>query len=149
MPKTTARKLFVNLPVSDLPRAKAFFSALGFDYNPKFTDDNAACMVISDEAAVMLLAQPFFKTFTKQEVCDTSRCTETLLALSCESRSEVDELAGKAIAAGGREAMPSQDYGFMYTRTFYDPDGHHWELIWMDPKAVEAGPQEYMASQQK
>jgi predicted lactoylglutathione lyase len=149
MPKSTARKVFINLPVRDLPRAKAFFSALGFGYNEKFTDDKAACMVISEEAYVMLLSEPFFKTFTKQEVCDTSRQTETLLALSCESRSEVDELAAKAIAAGGREAMPAQDYGFMYTKTFYDPDGHHWELFWMDPKAVEVGPQEFVASQQK
>jgi predicted lactoylglutathione lyase len=100
MPKSTARKVFINLPVRDLPRAKAFFSALGFGYNEKFTDDKAACMVISEEAYVMLLSEPFFKTFTKQEVCDTSRQTETLLALSCESRSEVDELA--AAGAGLR-----------------------------------------------
>ena len=149
MSKNTSRKIFVNLAVRDLKRAKAFFSALGFDFNPKFTDDNGACMVISDEGYVMLLAEPFFKTFTTRQVCDTSRQTEALLALSCESRSEVDELVKKAIGAGGRDAMPAQDHGFMYGRSFYDLDGHHWEVLWMDPKAVELGPQAYMASQQK
>ena len=149
MANSTARKIFVNLAVRDLPRAKTFFSALGFAYNPKFTDDNAACMVISDDAYVMLLAEPFFKTFTRREVCDTSRQTEALIALSCDSRKEVDELAKKAIAAGGRDAMPAQDHGFMYVRTFYDLDGHHWEVLWMDPKAAEVGPEAYMASQRK
>jgi uncharacterized protein len=149
MADSTARKIFVNLPVRDLPRAKNFFSALGFAYNPKFSDDNAACMVISDDAYVMLLAEPFFKTFTTREVCDTSRQTETLIALSCDSRNEVDELAKRAIDAGGRDATPAQDHGFMYVRTFYDLDGHHWEVVWMDPKAAALGPEAYMSSQQK
>jgi uncharacterized protein len=149
MSKNTDRKMFVNLAVRDLKRAKAFFSALGFDFNPKFTDDNAASMIVSDEGYVMLLAEPFFKTFTTHEACDTSRHTEALIALSCESRNEVDELAKKAITAGGRDAMPAQEHGFMYARSFYDLDGHHWELVWMDPKAVELGPEAYMASQQK
>ncbi len=143
MPATTARKMFVNLAVRDLNAAKAFFSALGFEYNPKFTDQNAACMIVSDEAYVMLLAEPFFKTFTRRELCDTSRQTEALIALSCESRAEVDDLVKKAVAAGGRDAMPEQDHGFMYARSFYDPDGHHWEVLWMDPKAVELGPEAY------
>lgn len=149
MSKDTGRKMFINLAVRDLTRAKEFFSALGFDYNPKFTDDNGACMVISDESYVMLLAEPFFKTFTKREVCDSTRQTEALIALSCESRNEVDALVKKAVEAGGRDAMPPQDHGFMYGRSFYDLDGHHWEAVWMDPKAVELGPQEYMAAQQK
>ena len=149
MSKNTGRKMFINLAVRDLMRAKEFFSALGFDYNPKFTDDNGACMVISDESYVMLLAEPFFKTFTKREVCDSTRQTEALIALSCESRNEVDALVKKAVEAGGRDAMPPQDHGFMYGRSFYDLDGHHWEAVWMDPKAVELGPQEYMAAQQK
>jgi predicted lactoylglutathione lyase len=149
MSKSTGRKMFVNLAVRDLTRAKTFFSALGLDYNPKFTDDKAACMVVSDEAYVMLLAEPFFKTFTKRETCDTSRQTEALIALSCESRNEVDELVKKAIDAGGRDAMPAQDHGFMYGRSFYDLDGHHWEVLWMDPRAVELGPEAYLASQQK
>jgi len=149
MSKSNGRKMFVNLAVRDLKRAKAFFSALGFDFNPKFTDDKAACMVISDEGYVMLLAEPFFKTFTTRAVCDTSRQTEALLALSCESRNEVDELVKKAIAAGGRDTMPVQDQGFMYGRSFYDLDGHHWEVLWMEPKAVESGPEAYLASQRK
>jgi uncharacterized protein len=129
---------------------ESLFSALGFDYNPKFTADKAACMVVSDDAYVMLLAEPFFKTFTKRAMCGTSRQTEALVAaLSCESRNEVDELVKKAIDAGGREAMPAQDHGFMYARSFYDLDGHHREVLWMDPKAVELGPEAYMASQQK
>lgn len=149
MPNSRARKIFINLAVRDLKRSKAFFSALGFDYNPKFTDENGACMVISGEAYVMLLAEPFFKTFTTREVCDTSRQTEALVALSCDSRKEVDELVKKAIDGGGRDAMPAQDHGFMYARSFYDLDGHHWEVLWMDPKAAELGPEAYMASQQK
>jgi uncharacterized protein len=149
MSKNTDRKMFVNLAVRDLKRAKSFFSSLGFGFNPKFTDDNGACMVISDEGYVMLLAEPFFKTFTTREICDTSRQTEALVALSCESRTEVDQLVKKAIDAGGRDAMPAQELGFMYGRSFYDLDGHHWEVVWMDPKAVEMGPEAYVSSQQK
>jgi uncharacterized protein len=149
MSKSTGRKIFVNLAVRDLKRAKGFFSSLGFEYDLKFTDDNAACMVIGDDSYVMLLAEPFFKTFTTREVCDTSRQTEALIALSCEGRDHVDELVRKAIAAGGRDAMPAQELGFMYGRSFYDLDGHHWEVVWMDPKAVELGPQAYMASQKE
>jgi len=133
----TPRKIFVNLAVRDLKRAKEFFSALGFSFNPKLTDDNAACMIVSDEAFVMLLTQPFFKTFTTRDVCDTSRYTEGLLALSCESRAEVDEMVKKALAAGGQHAMEPQDHGFMYGWSFYDLDGHHWEVFWMDPKAAQ------------
>jgi predicted lactoylglutathione lyase len=131
-----ARKLFVNLAVRDLKRSMDFFSTLGFTFNPKFTDDNAACMIVSDEAFVMLLTQPFFKTFTKRELCDTAKQTEGLFALSCGSRAEVDQLVDKAIAGGGTRAMPSQDHGFMYSSSFYDLDNHHWEVFWMDPKAV-------------
>lgn len=149
MSKSTGRKIFVNLAVRDLKRAKAFFSALGFDFDPKFTDDNGACMSVSDEGYVMLLTESFFKTFTTREICDSSRQTEALVALSCESRTGVDELVKRAIAGGAREAMPAQDHGFMYGRSFYDLDGHHWEAFWMDPKAVELGPQAYMASQRK
>ena len=148
MSKNRPRKIFVNLSVRDLTRAKDFFSALGLDCNPKFTDDNAACMVISDDGYVMLLAEPLFKTFTTREVCNTARQTEALIALSCKSRKEVDELMTKAIDAGGRDATRPQDHGFMYGRSFYDLDGHQWEVFWMDPKAVELGPEAYMASQQ-
>jgi predicted lactoylglutathione lyase len=131
------RKLFVNLAARDLKKTKEFFAALGFAFNAKFTDDKAACMVLSDEAYVMLLGETFFKTFTERPLCDTTRSNEALLALSCESRAEVDELVKKAIAAGGRQAMPPQDHGFMYSRSFYDLDGHHWEVMWMDPAAAQ------------
>jgi predicted lactoylglutathione lyase len=131
------RKMFVNLMVRDLKRSKDFFSALGFEFNPKFTDDNAACMVVSDEGFVMLLTESFFKRFTNREPCDTTRHTEALLALACESRAEVDALVKKAVAAGGTHAMEPQEHGFMYGWSFYDVDGHHWEVFWMDPKAVQ------------
>ena len=133
----TPRKLFVNLGVSDLKKSMAFFSALGFTFNRQFTDDNAACMVISEEAYVMLLTPPFFKQFTKRQPCDTATHTEGLFALSCESRAEVDEMVRTAVAAGGQHAMDPQDQGFMYGWSFYDLDGHHWEVFWMDPKAVQ------------
>ena len=138
MADAKARKMFVNLAVGDLEKSKKFFSTLGFSFNPKFTDDNAACMVVSDEAFVMLLTRPFFKTFTRREVCDTSRYTEGLLALSCDTRAEVDELVKKAFAAGGQRAMDPQDHGFMYGWSFYDLDGHHWEIFWMDPQAAQS-----------
>jgi uncharacterized protein len=131
------RKLFVNLAVRELGKSKDFFGALGFDFNPKFTDENAACMIVSDECSVMLLTEPFFKGFTKREVCDTTRQNEALLALSCDSRAEVDEVVQKALAAGGQHAMPPMDHGFMYGWSFYDVDGHHWEVFWMDPSAAQ------------
>ena len=133
---TRTRQIYVNLPVRDLQRSKAFFSKLGFEYEPKFTDDNAACMVLGPDAYVMLLAEPFFKTFTKREISDTSKGTEALFALSCESREEVDDMVKKAVAAGGSHAMDVQDHGWMYGWSFYDPDGHHWEVMWMDSKAI-------------
>jgi uncharacterized protein len=132
-----ARKLFVNLAVRDLKRSMDFFARLGFAFDPKFTDDKAACMILSEEAYVMLLGEPFFKTFTKRDLCDTSRQTEALLALSCESRAEVDQMVKNAVAAGGRHAMDPQDHGFMYGWSFYDPDGHHWEVLWMDPQVAQ------------
>jgi len=133
-----ARKLFVNLPVESLKRSMDFFKQLGFAFNLKFTDEKAACMIISDEAFAMLLTKPFFKTFTKNEICDTSAHTEGLFALSCESRAEVDELVKKAVAAGGKPAMDPVDHGFMYGWSFYDLDGHHWEVLWMDPKVAQS-----------
>lgn len=132
-----ARKMFVNLAVGDLQKSVAFFKSLGFEFNPKFTDDKAGCMIVSDEAFVMLLAEPFFRGFTKREPADTTRTNEALLALSCSSRAEVDDLVNRAIAAGGSHAMPPQDHGFMYGWSFYDLDGHHWEVMWMDPAAVQ------------
>jgi predicted lactoylglutathione lyase len=131
-----SRKLFVNLAVRDPKKSMEFFGKLGFEFNQKFTDDKAACMIVSEDGYVMLLVEPFFKTFTKRELCDTARQTEGLFALSCTSRAEVDELVRKAVAAGGKPASDPQDHGFMYGRSFYDPDGHHWEVLWMDPKAA-------------
>ena len=128
-----AREIYLNLPVRDLERSRRFFSNLGFGFEPRFSDDNAACMIVNDEAFVMLLTQRFFKTFTKRELCDTGQYTEGLLALSCEDRAAVDEMVKTAIAAGGQHAMDPQDHGFMYGWSFYDPDGHHWEVFWMDP----------------
>ncbi len=138
MTNHNARMLFVNLAVRDLKRSMEFFGKLGFTFNPKFTDDNAACMIISEQGFVMLLVEPFFKTFTKREICNTDSHTEGLFALSCGSRAEVDELVKKALAAGGKPAMDPQDHGFMYGWSFYDPDGHHWEVFWMDPKGMPA-----------
>jgi predicted lactoylglutathione lyase len=132
-----ARQIYLNLSVHDLEKTKAFFSKLGFDFNAKFTDANAACMIISEDAYVMLLGEPFFQGFMTNAICDTATHTEALIALSCASRAEVDDLVHRAIAAGGRSAMPAMDRGFMYSWSFYDLDGHHWELVWMDPKAAE------------
>ncbi len=138
MTTTVSRKVFINLPVQNLAKSREFFSKLGFSYNLKFTDDKAACMVLSEEGYVMLLSVPFFKTFMKKEVCDTSAHTEAIIALSCTGRAEVDDLVNKAIAAGGEHAMEPQDHGFMYSWSFRDLDGHHWEVFWMDPEmAVE------------
>jgi uncharacterized protein len=127
------RMMFLNLPVRDLERSKAFFARLGFGFEQRFTDDKAACMVVSDLGFVMLLQDRFFRTFTRRELCDTTRQSEGMLAISCESRAEVDALASTALEAGGSAAMPPVDHGFMYGRSFYDPDGHHWEVLWMDP----------------
>jgi len=136
MTQPNTRMIFVNLPVRDLARAKEFFTKLGFEYNPKFTDDKAACMVISSAACVMLLTEEYFKTFIKKPISDASKQTETLLALSCQSRAEVDDMVKKALAAGGKPALDPVDHGFMYGWSFYDLDGHHWEVLWMDPAAV-------------
>ena len=137
MSTNDSRKVFINLAVQDLQRSMDFFKQLGFGFNPQFTDQNAACMIVNDDAFVMLLVERFFKTFTKREICDTSAQTEGLFAISCNSRAEVDEMVKKAIAAGGKHAMDPLDHGFMYGWSFYDPDGHHWEVMWMDPKAIQ------------
>lgn len=137
MATTASRKLFVNLPVRDLARSMAFFTELGFEFNRQFTNDQGACMVVSEEAFVMLLTEPFFKTFTEKKIGDTGSQTEGIFALSCVDRAEVDALVKKALAAGGKPAMPPQDHGFMYGHSFYDLDGHHWEVLWMDPNFVQ------------
>jgi uncharacterized protein len=129
------RQIFVNLPVADLKKSVDFFTLLGFELDPKFTNDQGACMIINADAYVMLLAAPFFETFTKKQLCDTSLQTEAICALSSPSRAGVNELVEKALAAGGKRALDPQDHGFMYGWSFYDLDGHHWEVLWMDPAA--------------
>ena len=130
-------KIFVNLPVKDLERSKQFFTALGYSINPQFTDENAASVVITDDIYAMLLVEPFFQGFTKKDIPDTSRNAEAIIALSADSREEVDRLADKALASGGQPAYETNDQGFMYGRSFQDPDGHLWEVFWMDPSAME------------
>jgi predicted lactoylglutathione lyase len=137
MATSNARKLFVNLPVRDLKKSMEFFSKLGFEFNPKFTDENAACMIVSEQAFFMLLAETFFKTFTKREICNTSTHSEGLFCISCNSKAEVDALVKKALAEGGKPAQDPMDHGFMYGWSFYDLDGHHWEVMWMDPSAAQ------------
>jgi uncharacterized protein len=132
-----SRMIFVNLPVKDLTKSVDFFTRLGFEFNPAFTDQNATCMVVSEQACVMLLVEDFFKTFTKKDITDTVTHTEAILALSADSRQEVDELLGKAVAAGGQQLDTGQDEDFMYARSFADLDGHLWELLWMDASAIE------------
>jgi predicted lactoylglutathione lyase len=129
------KQIYVNLPVKNLNRTKEFFSSLGFAFKPEFTNENAACMVVSDVIYVMLLTESFFLTFTPKAIADTSKTTEVLLCLSCDSRAQVDELVAKAVAAGGKTPRVTQDHGFMYGHSFEDLDGHIWELMYMDPNA--------------
>lgn len=132
-----SRKIFVNLPVRDLDKSVEFFTTLGFQFNPQFTDDSATCMIVSEEAFVMLLVESRFKDFTKKEVCDSTTHTEAILALSAESREEVDEIVNKALDAGGQPANDPMDQGFMYAWSFQDIDSHLWEVLYMDPSAAD------------
>ena len=131
-----ASKIFVNLPVSDLQKTIAFFTRLGFTFNPNFTDDKATCMIISEEAFAMLLVRDYFQTFIDKPITDAHKSTEVLIALSLESRAQVDEMVEAAVAAGGTVTREAQDHGFMYQRSFNDLDGHIWEVFWMDENAV-------------
>ncbi|MGI8479982.1 MAG: VOC family protein, partial [Gaiellaceae bacterium] len=133
MASNGSRMLFVNLPVKDLDKSVAFFTQLGFTFDPQFTDETATQMIVSDNAFVMLLLENKFKEFTKKELADATKHTEVIMALSAESREGVDELADKALAAGGSPANDPLEMGFMYGRSFQDVDGHIWEVIWMDP----------------
>ncbi|MGI5353068.1 VOC family protein [Streptomyces sp. CA-250714] len=132
-----SRKIFVNLPVKDLDRSVDFFTKCGFSFNPQFTDENATCMVVSEDIFVMLLVEPFFKSFSKREIPDTAQSSEVLVALSGDSREDVDQLVDAALAAGGGAHGDPQEEGPMYGRSFTDPDGHIWEVMWMDPAALE------------
>jgi predicted lactoylglutathione lyase len=124
-------QIFINLPVANLPRTLAFWKALGYVHNPQFTDDTAACIVISEEIYLMALTHAKWREFTSKAICDTSTSAEVSLCLSCASRAQVDELIAKAMAAGGSKEPEPTDHGFMYLQGFDDPDGHHWELVHM------------------
>ncbi|WP_414661605.1 VOC family protein [Horticoccus sp. 23ND18S-11] len=123
------KQICLNLPVADLPKSMAFFKSLGFSSNPQFTDETAAMMVISDAISVMLTTHAKFREFTPKAVCDTTKAVEALFNLSCASREDVDRLVAKALAAGGSTYDKAEDFGFMYTHSFVDPDGHGWGLF--------------------
>jgi len=127
-----ATKIFINLPVKDLERSKAFFSALGYSFNPQFTDDKAACMVISEHIYVMMLVESYFKSFAKKEVGDAHLAAQVLLALDATSREEVQQTITKATELGGSIYSQPQDHGWMYQHSFADLDGHQWEIVYMD-----------------
>jgi uncharacterized protein len=145
-PAHAGRMLFVNLPVTDLERSKAFFGKLGFSFNPAFTDETAACMLVGEHAFVMLLTREKFAQFAKLPIGDPTTHTLALYCFSAASREEVDTVSTAALAAGATEADEAEDYGFMYSRSFYDLDGHGWQVMWMDPAAAEQGPEAFAAS---
>jgi predicted lactoylglutathione lyase len=126
----------VNLPVRDLNRSVAFFTQLGFTFNPQFTDENATCMIVGEDIFVMLLVENFFKTFTHKEISDATRSTEVIVSLSTDSREAVDAMVHKAVAAGATTPRDPKDYGFMYQHGFQDLDGHLWEVFFMEPGEI-------------
>ena len=132
-------QIFVNLPVKNLSKSVAFFTHLGYQFNAQFTDENATCMIINESIYVMLLVESRFKDFTPKAICDTSKATEVLIALSCDSREAVSEMVQKALAAGGTTFAEPKDHGFMYQHGYQDLDGHQWEVFWMDPSFVQPG----------
>ena len=134
-----ATQIFVNLPVKDLDRSVAFFTKLGYTFNPQFTDENATCMIVGENIFVMLLVEGYFKTFTPKPVSDARKSTEVMVALSVESREHVDALIAKAVAAGGTTPNEAKDYGFMYQHGYEDLDGHLWEIFYMDPNGPPQG----------
>jgi uncharacterized protein len=138
MATVNSRKLFVNIPVRSLKRAVEFFTKLGFTFNAQFTDEKTTCMIVSEDAYFMLLEHDRFQDFTRKQICDTGAHQEALFALSTGSRAEVDHIVETVIAAGGEEAGERKDHGFMYYRAFYDLDGHHWEVLYMEPNHVQA-----------
>jgi predicted lactoylglutathione lyase len=132
------REIFVNLPVKDLNQSQVFFKALGLNFNPRFTNEKGACLEIAPNICAMLLVEPFFQGFTKLPIADAKKTTEVLIALSCDSRAEVDALVAKAVAAGATTPNAPQDHGFMFQHGFADLDGHQWEVFWMDESAAPA-----------
>lgn len=134
--ESMTKKIFVNLAVKDLNQSVNFFKKLGFNFNAQFTDETATSMIVSEDIFVMLLTHDKFKTFTPKAICDSTKNTEVLLCLSCESREAVDDMVSKAVAAGGTTYNEPQDHGFMYAHGFQDLDGHIWEIMYMEPSAV-------------
>ena len=147
-PAHPGRMLFVNMPVADLARSKAFFAELGFSYHPTMTDENAACMLVGEHAFVMLLSREKFAEFSKLPIADPATHALALYCFSVASRDEVDAVGAAALAAGGTDADDAEDFGFMYSRSFFDLDGHGWQVMWMDPVAAEQGPEAAAASVQ-
>lgn len=136
-----ATQIYVNLPVKNLDKSVKFFTALGYKFNPQFTDEKATCMIVGDDIYVMLLVESFFKTFTPKPICDATKSTEVLLCLSSESRAKVDEMVSKAVAAGATTPNKPVDHGFMYQHGFQDLDGHLWEIMHMDLAAMKQATQ--------
>ena len=147
-PAHPGRTLFVTIPVADLERSKAFFAELGFGYDPAFSDETAACMPVGEHAFVMLLSRERFAEFAKLPMADPTTHTLALYCFSVSSRDEVDAVSAAALAAGGTEVDDAEDFGFMYSRSFFDLDGHGWQVMWMDPAAVEQGPRAFADSLQ-
>ncbi|KAF2511898.1 VOC family protein [Flavobacterium foetidum] len=129
-------KIFLNLAVKDLDKAVSFYNKLGFSTDPKFTNEKGACLVIDENIFVMLLVEEFYQTFTKKQICDATKSSEALMAISVDSREQVDEMLEKAIKAGGTDYDQANDYGWMYQKTFLDIDGHHWEVFFMDESQI-------------
>jgi predicted lactoylglutathione lyase len=148
IPAHRGRMLFLNIPVADLERSKAFFAKLGFTFNPMFTDETSACMLVGENAFVMLLTREKFAEFSKLPMADPTTHALALYCFSVSSRDEVDAVSAAAVAAGGIEADGAEDYGFMYSRSFFDLDGHGWQVMWMDQAAAEQGPEKFTASTQ-
>lgn len=132
-----ATQIFLNLPVKDLLKTREFFAKLGYTFNEQFSNESGACMVISETIYVMLLTEPFFKSFTSKQIADTSKTTEVMIALSAESKESVNDLVEKAFKAGATQHNEVQDHGFMYSKSFQDLDGHIWEVFWMNPNHVQ------------
>jgi uncharacterized protein len=144
-PTHPGRMLFVTLPVTDLERSKAFFAQLGFSFNPLFSDEGGACMLVGEQAFVMLLEHEKFAQFAKLPTADPRTHTLALYCFSASSREEVDTITDAAVAAGAVDHDDAEDHGFMYSRSFYDLDGHGWQVMWMDPTAAQQGPEEFAA----
>lgn len=142
-----ATSVFVNIPTSDLDRARAFYSGVGWAINDNFSDENAICVVISDTIYLMVLTRDYFATFTDKTIIDPGTSAQVQISLSADARDDVDAFLEKVLAAGGAEQREAQDYGFMYSRDFEDPDGNTFGMLWMDPVAAEIGPEAFMAQQ--